>query len=305
MFTPPIIDVSSLVRGDDPVAADRMHEACLHTGFFVVVGHGLDAPMREVFDAARTFFALPQAEKERTPRVERYGFVPDEVHVIDRTRMTHATEYLDLGLHDEVPMPDLPGFEAAVRSYQQAALGVAMRLLRSLASQLGADERYFDQHMDDPQCRLRFLHYLPIPPAPDGTLAVPTTPHTDYGALTLLAVDGVPGLEVQPIGGEWTPVEAPAGALVVNIGDMLARWTNDRYRSTPHRVVASPHQHRISIPYFVNPAANTMVTCIPACVTPERPARYEPIRAGDYLVARIDGTIEPYLDPASAPDRTA
>lgn len=305
MFTPPIVDVSSLVRGGDSEVAARIHDACLHIGFFVVVGHGLDAPMREVFDAARTFFALPQAEKERTPRVERYGFVPDHEHVIDRGRMTHATEYLDLGLHDEVPMPDLPGFEPAVRRYQSAALVVGETLLAAMAVQLGADREYFADHMNDPQCRLRFLHYLPIPPAPDGTLAVPTTPHTDYGALTLLAVDGVPGLEVQPIGDEWTPVDAPAGALVVNIGDMLARWTNDRYRSTPHRVVASPNQHRISIPYFVNPAASTMVTCIPSCVAPDRPARYEPIRAGDYLAARIDGTIEPYLDPASAPDRTA
>ncbi len=305
MVGPPIIDIAPLSRGDESEVAVQIHEACLRTGFFVVVGHGLDSTMRDVFAAAQAFFALPQDLKERTPRIERYGFVPDQDHAIDRERMTHATEYLDLGLHDEVPMPDLPGFEAAVRRYQSEALVVGANLLAVMAVQLGADRQFFARQMDDPQCRLRFLHYLPIPPAADGTLAVPTSPHTDYGALTLLAVDGVPGLEVQPIGGEWTPVEAPAGALVVNIGDMLARWTNDLYRSTPHRVVASPNQHRISVPYFVNPAASTMVTCIPSCATADRPMRYEPILAGDYLAARIDGTIEPYLDPADAPDRYA
>ena len=298
MFSPPIIDVSALLRGGDPTAAARIHEACLHTGFFVMVAHGLDEPMGDVFAAANAFFSLDQATKERTPYVARYGYIPDLAHAIDRTRTMHVTEYLDLGLRDEVPMPDIEGFEAVVRRYQFAALAVATQVLRVMAVQLGAPPGFFDDHLDDPQCRLRFLHYLPIPPTADGTLAVPTAPHTDYGALTLLAVDGVPGLEVQPIGGEWTPVEAPAGALVVNIGDMLARWTNDRYRSTPHRVVASPERHRISIPFFVNPAPDTIVTCMPSCVSEDRPMRHAPIRAGDYLAARIDGTIGPSVDPA-------
>jgi isopenicillin N synthase-like dioxygenase len=87
---------------------------------------------------------------------------------------------------------------------------------------------------------------------------------------------------------------------VVNIGDMLAMWTNDRYRSTPHRVVASPDQHRISIPFFVNPAPHTVVTCMPSCVTADRPVRHQPIRAGDYLAARIDGTIPSNVDAAPA-----
>jgi isopenicillin N synthase-like dioxygenase len=150
---------------------------------------------------------------------------------------------------------------------------------------------------------LRFLHYPAVPPAPDGGRTVATLPHTDYGALTLLATDGVPGLEVKPTGGGWTPVEAPAGSLVVNLGDMLARWTNDVYRSTVHRVVAPPSGDRLSIPFFVNPDPATIVECIPACVTPARPCAYRPIAAGEFLTMRIDSPAEPYADPTDLAPR--
>jgi isopenicillin N synthase-like dioxygenase len=103
----------------------------------------------------------------------------------------------------------------------------------------------------------------------------------------LLATDGVAGLEVRPLGGEWTMVEAPARSLVVNLGDMLARWTNDRYVSTPHRVSAPPASDRYSVPFFVNPDPATPVSCLPACVSAERPCRYEPVTASEFLAQRI------------------
>ena len=114
-----------------------------------------------------------------------------------------------------------------------------------------------------------------------------TDPHTDYGLITLLATDGVAGLEVRPRDGEWTMVEAPARSLIVNLGDMLARWTNDRYVSTPHRVSAPASSDRYSVPFFVNPDPATTVSCLPACVTAERPCRYEPVTAAEFLAQRI------------------
>jgi isopenicillin N synthase-like dioxygenase len=306
---PPIIDIGALLDAPTSAAAGRcgeeMHAACLGTGFFVAVGHGLDAPMAAAFDAARAFFAAPQEVKERTPRVDRYGYVPHADLAIDRSRQHGQTEWLDLGLADEVGLPDLPGFRDAVRSYEAAALTVAGAMLAALAVRLGAGHSFFSERMTEPQCRLRFLHYLPTPLGPDGALAVPTTPHTDYGALTMLATDGVPGLEVKPIGSDWVPVEAPASSLVINIGDMLARWTNDVYRSTPHRVVGSPTRERLSIPFFVNPNRDTVVECVPSCVTDERPCRYLPVTASEFLAARIDGREEPYVDPAEGPVRRA
>lgn len=279
--------------------ADAIDQACLGTGFFVIVGHGVDQEMTALYSTTRAFFDLPQGEKERTPRIERYGYVPAIGHALDRDRESHLTEYMDLGMTDEVAVPALMADE--VRAYQRCMLPVAATLLAMMASRLGASGDFFAVRMQRPQCRLRFLHYLPTPPDADGNLAVPTKPHTDYGALTLLATDGVPGLEVQPIGGEWEPVEAPAGSLIVNVGDMLARWTNDRYRSTPHRVLASTTAHRVSIPFFVNPDPDTVVEPISSAITGS--PRYQPIPAGDYLVARIDGTIEPYAGPA--PSRPA
>ena len=100
----------------------------------------------------------------------------------DDDRASDHTEYLDLGLADESPMPDLPGFESAVRHYQAAALEVGAAILRALAVSLDLDPGFFAATMDHPGCKLRFLHYPPVEPDPDGTLPVPTTPHTDYGA---------------------------------------------------------------------------------------------------------------------------
>lgn len=311
---PPVIDLASVLERAAPGAAldpadpateavvGAIADACTHTGFFAVVGHGLDAEIEGVFDVARRFFALPQADKEAVPRVDRYGFRPHVSTAIDTTRAMQGTESIDLGLHDESPLPPVEGAEEAIRFYQHRALEVADVLLRALALGLGIDQDFFAQKMTDPQCRLRFLHYPPLPLRDDGSLPVPNTPHTDYGGLTLLAVDGVPGLEVRPIGGEWTPVAAPDGALVVNVGDMIARWTGNRYVSTPHRVVGSPERHRISIPFFVNPDPDEVIETIESVAVAGSP-RYSPVTAGAFLTARIDGVDEPYVDPAEGPAR--
>jgi isopenicillin N synthase-like dioxygenase len=303
---PPVIDISVLTDSGDPAAAaciDTIHHACTGTGFFIAVGHGLDVEMEAVFDAAHSFFALSQRDKEQVPYVDRYGFVPQTKRAIDRDRKSGNNEYLDVGLADEVPLPPLPGFEGAVRSYQAAALDAGTVILRALATGLGTDSEFFAARMADPQCRLRFLHYPPVEPDQDGVLPVPTLPHTDYGAITMLATDGVPGLEVKPIGAGWIPVTAPAGSLVINLGDMLARWTNDVYRSNPHRVVGPADGERFSIPFFVNPDPATIVECIPECVTKDRPRRYGPVTAGDFLASRIDSAAEPYVDPREGPVR--
>jgi isopenicillin N synthase-like dioxygenase len=310
--TPPVIDITPLSpagggTGSGPRAehdcVDAIHAACVDIGFFIVVGHGLDERLRAVLAVSREFFALPQPEKERVPRIDRYGFVPHAGSAIDTGRASDSTEFMDVGLGDEFPLPALAGFTEAVRLYQSAALEVAQRILRALALALTADADFFASRMADPQCRLRLLHYPETSLGADGARPVLNTPHTDYGAITLLATDGVAGLEVKPVDGVWTPVRAPVGSLIVNLGDMLARWTNDRYRSTPHRVLGSPDRDRYSIPFFVNPDPATVVECIPGCVSPENPCRYEPVTAGDFLASRIDSRAEPYVDPREGPAR--
>ena len=308
-LVPQVIDVSALAGNDSDAGrrsaiTSEIESACTEDGLFVAAGHGLDAPLDAALAAARAFFALPAGVKDRVPRIERYGYVPDRIEARDpadtayKGRSSLAAEYLDMGLADEV---DLDAVEAlgcdrlvsAVRTYQAAALASAHAVLEALATTLGVPG-FFATRMSEPQCRLRFLHYAPAARLPDGSAPVYSTPHTDYGAITLLAVDGLPGLEVLH-DGAWTPVAAPAGSLIVQLGDMLARWTNDRYRSTPHRVVGSSGADRFSIPFFVNPDPHTVVSTIPSCVTAERPQRYEPVTAGEFLAARIDSPTEPYV----------
>lgn len=315
MLLPPVIDVGPLLarsEGRESTVA-ALHRACTETGFFLVTGHGLDRELAELFEAARVFFDQPQATKELVPRIDRYGFVPHSSSAIDTERASDRTEFLDLGLGDEIRLPPVAGPEgavdivAAVRSYQRGALAVGHEILAALANALDLQPSFFAGHMTDPQCRLRFLHYPPVEPNADGTLPVPTEPHTDYGLITLLATDGVPGLEVKPIGSGWLPVPAEAGQLVVNLGDMMARWTNDLYRSTPHRVVGPASGDRISIPFFVNPDPATVIDTITSCVTDDRPRHYEPVTAGAFLAERIDGAAagaaEPYVDRSEGPAR--
>lgn len=269
--TVPIVDVGA--TGD-------IATACAETGFFVVADHGLD--LDPVFDAARRFFALPVEVKERSAMVDDNGYAG-----IGSAR-AGSKEMMDIGLTGFDRWPELAGFREAVEAYSAAALELAGVLLADIAAGLDLDREFFADRMRHPQCFLRMLRYPPGAAIGDAV----TGQHTDYGAITLLATDGVPGLEVRPRGrDEWLAVDAPPGSLVVNLGDMLARWTNDRYVSTPHRVVATGAGERLSIPFFVNPDPETVVACIPSCVDADHPCRYEPITAAEFLRGRIDGTI--------------
>ena len=304
---PPTVDISAVAGNGDPSnsrVADEVEAACANEGLFVLAGHGIDGQLDAAFRAARTFFALPPDVKDRVPRINRYGYVPDRVEARDPSsaaymgRSSLAAEYLDMGLAGEVDLDAIEalgcgGFVAAVRAYVAAALAIAHGVLEVLATTLGMPG-FFAARMSEPQCRLRFLHYPPCDRLDDGSAPVFSTPHTDYGAITLLATDGVAGLEVL-LEDRWVPVAAPPGGIVVQLGDMLARWTNDRYRSTPHRVMGSSGADRFSIPFFVNPDPHTVVSTIPSCVTAEQPERYEPVTAGEFLVSRIDSPTEPYV----------
>lgn len=289
-MSPPVIDIASLRAGSvaPPEIVDAIDAACTEIGFFVVTGHGIEAQVDAVFHAARELFAMPEATKEALAMVDRQGFVPAHHAVLDHTLHSAPAEYYDVGTGGDGRWPsatDLPSFRAVVTRYQRAALGIAADLLQALAVALDLAPTFFADRMHDPQCFLRMFHYEP--PATGRESRVLTDPHTDYGLITLLATDGVAGLEVRPRGGEWTMVAAPAMSLIVNLGDMLARWTNDRYVSTPHRVSAPAASDRYSVPFFVNPDPATTVSCLPACVTTERPCRYEPVTASEFLAQRI------------------
>jgi isopenicillin N synthase-like dioxygenase len=292
--SPPIIDIAALpasrVRCDQSPPAELVRAidaACVEIGFFVVTGHGLDEPLASVFSAAHELFALPQRAKETMAMADRQGFVPAHHRLLDETLHSAPMEYYDVGMGDGGRWPppgELPSFQSTLRSYQSRVLDLAGDLLRVIAAALGLDLAFFAERMTEPQCFLRMMHYEP---RPRDRATVLTDPHTDYGLITLLATDGVGGLEVRSRNGEWTMVSAPAGSLVVNLGDMLARWTNDHYVSTPHRVSAPRQSDRFSVPFFVNPDPWAVVSCLPSCVDEAHPCRYPAVTASEFLAERI------------------
>lgn len=173
----------------------------------------------------------------------------------------------------------LPEFQTHVTGYFDKAMDVAMSLLRAIAATEGGDETAFDDAFDPPMALLRGNYY---PERPDwaGDKDFGIAAHTDYGCLTLLAMDGVPGLEVRLPNGDWYPVQAEPGTFVINFGEMLEFWTAGRVKATLHRVIGSTHE-RISVPLFFNPSYT-------ANVAP--PGSGETILAGEHLTRRFSET---------------
>jgi len=169
-------------------------------------------------------------------------------------------------------------------AYFDAAHVLGRRLLDAFAVALGTEINHFTERFDRPVSRGSLIFYPPQPPDL-GADQFGVAPHTDYGCLTLLAQDETGGLQVRGRSGEWLTAHPVEGALVVNVGDLLARWTNDRFASTPHRVVNRSGHARYSIAMFIDPNEETRIT--PVCCPGEEP-HYPPVSVGDYIRARYD-----------------
>jgi isopenicillin N synthase-like dioxygenase len=312
MMDIPIIDLSGL-RSDS--AAERravaavLGKACREVGFSYVANHGVpDAAQRDVFAAARRFFALPGASKQefsikRSPH--NRGYIEMEGERLDEQAQPDLKEAFNIGL--ELPpddpglragkpfhginlWPPLDGWRAAVLAYYDACWSLGRLIHRGFALDLGVAEDFFEDKLDHPIATLRLLHYPParahLPAGQDGA-----GEHTDYGNLTILATDGVAGLQVRPRSGDWIDAPAIPGAFVCNIGDCLMRWTNDVYVSTPHRVVM-PVQDRYSIAFFLDPNGDSAVEVLPSCLAPGEVAKYPPTTGAGYIRSRLDATYD-------------
>ena len=201
-------------------------------------------------------------------------------------------------LHGPNTWPPLAGFRPAMEAYFDAVTGFGRSLLPAFALALDLPEDYFLRLYDRPIANLRIMRYPPLPvPYPADQFS--TAPHTDYGMITLLAQDDVGGLQVRLRSGEWVAVPCVANSFIVNLGDMLACWTNDRFASTPHRVLNELGGDRYSIPLFYHPSFDTVAACLPSCQGPDNPPRYPPMRCGDYLLGKYDHTFARPDEPAS------
>jgi isopenicillin N synthase-like dioxygenase len=306
-FTVPVIDIAATLAAGRPVGdvVAQVDRACREVGFFAVVGHGIDSALRgQVLERAVEFFALPLADKqalaiERSTNNRGYAGIAGERLQPDLPGDLKETFDIGPELPDDTPgmspldgpnqWPDLPGFRHPLEEYQDAAIEVSRVLMRVIAAANDLEPHYFDACLEMPIVNTRLLHYPQVDQrTSDAQLGCGA--HSDYGCLTLLYSDGTPGLQLLTVDDEWVDVTVPDDALVVNLGDLLQMWTNDRYRSTKHRVIPPTERDRYSVPVFVNPEWHTEVRCLPNCVTDERPARHAPVLSGEYLQSRFDDT---------------
>jgi isopenicillin N synthase-like dioxygenase len=295
--------------------------ACEETGFFVITGHGISmAVMEACHDAAIQFFDRSIVEKKRVQQTTRgspYGYSPMAKEALARSRGDDTPPDLkesfsigpptprlqpldpDEAIFAATPnrWPDAPAnFRTAFEAYYRAMNNVADILMRRFAVALDLPEEYFLPFIRHPISALRANHYPPLASAPSaGQLRAGA--HSDYGTLTILMQSsGSDGLEIQNRNGDWIPVTGEAPDLIVNIGDLMARWTNNRWVSSVHRVVVpddaySRQQRRMSLAYFHQPDWNAEIRCIPSCLPDKEQPIYPPIRSGRYLMEKFHSTV--------------
>ena len=304
----PVIDISPLygdnLAGARAVAAD-IRRASVEAGFFYIRGHHMPPDlMRATLMASKFFFSRPDAEK-RAIQVNgaHRGYVPFAQTTLGRQYKADLKESFNFAFPFAADDPDVvagkpligvnqwPQGEEVWRSvledYYRTLFEVGQRVLEGFALALDAPRTYFRDLYKRPLVRTRLLHY---PPQPEGSGEdqFGAAPHTDWGCMTLLWQDQVGGLQVRNRAGQWIAAPYIEGTFVVNIGDMLERWSNDLFVSTPHRVVNASGRERYSIPMFYDPDFDTAVECLPNCSGTGNPPKYPRTVAGEYITAKYD-----------------
>ena len=318
----PLVDLSEAFEPGPrrAEAVDAIRRACEDVGFLVITGHGVDPEaIRRIDDAARRFFSLSLADKTELgcDFGNRRGYKPlqsstlglsrgeqtppdlAELYLVNRFDDRDAARRAGLREGREEffapnvwPDPALvPGFRESFLAYYAVMEDLAAKLMRLMALALDLDENWFDDKIADHITGLAALRYPALDSAPlPGQFR--RGPHSDWGSLTILYSDGVPGLQILSPEGEWADVVAPEGSFVINLGDLMAAWTNDRWVSTLHRVVAADGAwgERISVAFFHQPTYDARIECIPTCMSADNPPRYEPITSGEWLDEMIRKT---------------
>lgn len=297
----PVVDIGPLRDGSDPVrVAQDLHKASHDVGFLYVTNHGIDtAILGEAHKRALSFFRQSDSVKQAVAISPKHrGFLAQGTARMHDDALPDRKEsfvwgYEDASGHtpDDHALRGANRWPAGMPLLRQSALAfsdqadqVARLLLRGFAIGLGLDPAFFLARSDRPMSRAACVYYPPQPAAL-GDTGYGVAPHTDFGVLTVLCQDDVGGLEVQGIDGRWVAAAPIPGTLVVNVGDLLARWTRNRYRSTPHRVVNRSGRERLSLVLAFDPDPETLID--PQHVFGHADAADEPITCGDYLEWRF------------------
>lgn len=322
MSTVPVIDVAPFLAGDPAGIASVARDigrACEEIGFFQVVGHGVDESfIQRVYDVSKQFFDLPEDVKALVgqpakDQVRGWSAVGKEglSYSLDAEAPGDLKEKMDMGPPD-VPADDpyftcegagphfapnhfpsaLPEMQGLWEEYFLRMSALCGQIMRMFAVALDLEIDFFDDKIDRHISMFRALNY---PDQPDEPLAgqLRAGVHSDYGSLTIVRQEDRPGgLQVMDRSGEWIDVPVIPGGLVVNIGDLMAEWTNDRWVSTLHRVVNPPRDkagdsRRISLVLFHQPNYDALIECLPTCLEPGDEPRYAAITSGDHLRSKF------------------
>jgi isopenicillin N synthase-like dioxygenase len=321
--TIPLLDLGPCLGGSPgalPSAATALRAALEDVGFFVLINHGVEPRLiAQTFAEAKRFHAQPLDAKMALRMnehnngymaMERYTVRTSEVNVNDTPDLNEAffvrrERALDDPLRrsgrrfagPNVWPRDLPRFREHVLAYLDAMDTLARCVLPVCAVALDLAPDYFDAAFAESQFTFRLSHYPPVAAKPNQ---FGLAPHTDANFLTFLAQTEVPGLQIRTESGEWLEVPYVPGSFAVNSGDMMVRWTNGRFKSTPHRAVPPIGHDRYAIPFFLGPHLDTVIACLPTCQGPGNPPKFPPITYDAYLRWWYDANYDAALQNAPA-----
>jgi isopenicillin N synthase-like dioxygenase len=306
----PILDVGPYLTGEPgarEALADNIRFIQETIGFYVIVNHGISRELLDnAYGALERFFALTTEEKLKLKFGEKsVGYIAPKSTVYVTSKINENTKqdlnetlvtvldrpddhpYLKQGLRFVGPNKwpeNLPGFRESIVDFQNAIVDLGRKMVPLYALALEKPADYFDRYFDEPIVWTRNSHYPAVEPE-DNQFGI--SPHSDHSFLTLLPLSDVPGLQVLTRTGKWLPANPVADGIIVNTGEFLNRWTNDRFIASPHRVVPPDHD-RYSMATFIDPAPDTIAAPLDTCCGPDNPPKYDPVSMIDYVCWYID-----------------
>src|SRR5487761_2236882 len=307
-MTIPVVDLADFINGDSKQKSAFVQElgnAYEEVGFVAIKNHGIPAAIIEdLYKYVQQFFSLPSEKKKKFENPELSGqrgytsfgkehakgsSAPDLKEFFQYGQVVPPDHKLKFEYPENVKVDDIPGFNETLEKAYRAFERSGKYLLQAIALYLNLEENYFDVFVEEGNSILRAIHYPPITSEPKS--AIRAEQHEDINLITLLMGASADGLQILTKQNEWIGVTSLPDQIVVNVGDMLQRLTNNKLKSTTHRVINPPrelwHTSRFSIPFFLHPKSAISLATLDSCVDDKHPKVYDDITAGDYLDERL------------------
>ena len=314
----PIIDLGQFLKsgGNEPgTLPEEIRHACENIGFFFIVNHGVSEDLlKRIFEQTEAFHDLPlDAKTALNINMNQRGYIAPKATMVRHSTynennkfdtnatMVFATEYPEDNPHrqagkwfyDGNQWPDgLPGFTETVREYMATLTSLGKSMLPLWARALDLEPGFFDPYFENNYTYFRMAHYPPVPDLEENEFGL--GPHADTGFMTFLPQADVDGLEILDVDGKWFRPPQMHDAILVNTGQFLERWSNDRFRATPHRVIPPKEVDRYSIALFVNSAFEPVCECLPTCTGPDNPPKYPTQSYYDFYLWYMQNTYPHY-----------